>query len=86
MLEPRDTEMMVKQIDLSKGPMQFEDLVSLAKAGVEVILMEGTAPLARIVPLSGSGSPRVAGLHPGSIDVDDDFDAPLPDEFWIGAE
>jgi len=29
-------------------------------------------------------SPRVAGLNRGQIWVSDDFDAPLPDEFWQG--
>ena len=27
---------------------------------------------------------RVLGLHPGSMQMSDDFDAPLPDEFWFG--
>ena len=27
---------------------------------------------------------RVMGLHPGSMRMSDDFDAPLPDEFWLG--
>jgi predicted DNA-binding antitoxin AbrB/MazE fold protein len=28
--------------------------------------------------------PRIAGLHRGEIWTSDDFDAPLPDEFWLG--
>jgi 5-methylthioadenosine/S-adenosylhomocysteine deaminase len=28
--------------------------------------------------------PRVADLHPGAIAISDDFDAPLPDAFWLG--
>ena len=27
---------------------------------------------------------RVLGLHAGSMRMSDDFDAPLPDEFWLG--
>ncbi len=27
---------------------------------------------------------RVAGLHPGIAWVSEDFDEPLPDEFWLG--
>ena len=27
---------------------------------------------------------RVGGLNPGSITVSEDFDEPLPDEFWLG--
>lgn len=28
---------------------------------------------------------RVGGLNPGSITTTEDFDEPLPDEFWLGA-
>ena len=30
--------------------------------------------------------PRIAGLHAGAWEVAPDFDAPLPDEFWLGKE
>lgn len=30
--------------------------------------------------------PRIAGLHAGEIWTSDDFDDPLPDEFWLGEE
>jgi hypothetical protein len=30
-------------------------------------------------------SPRILGLHAGKIWVSDDFDAELPDEFWLGS-
>ncbi len=33
-----------------------------------------------------AASPRVAGLNRGQIWVSEDFDAPLPDEFWLGQE
>ena len=29
---------------------------------------------------------RILGLHRGKIWMSDDFDAPLPDEFWLGEE
>ena len=30
--------------------------------------------------------PRVAGLHEGQAVISDDFDEPLPDEFWLGKD
>lgn len=33
-----------------------------------------------------AASPRIAGLNRGRIWVSEDFDAPLPDEFWLGEE
>jgi hypothetical protein len=31
-------------------------------------------------------NPRVFDLHPGAIEIGDDFTAPLPDDFWLGEE
>jgi hypothetical protein len=36
-------------------------------------------------PLPRERSGRQAGLHAGAAIMSDDFDAPLPDEFWLGA-
>lgn len=30
------------------------------------------------------GYQRIAGLHEGQIWMSDDFNEPLPDEFWLG--
>ncbi len=29
---------------------------------------------------------RVPNLHPGAFEMADDFDEPLPDEFWLGKD
>ena len=29
--------------------------------------------------------PRKSGLHAGWYEISEDFDAPLPDNFWLGA-
>ncbi len=31
-------------------------------------------------------SKRKAGLNPGAFIINDDFDDPLPDSFWLGEE
>ena len=31
-----------------------------------------------------TSKPRILGLHRGAIWTSDDFDDPLPDEFWLG--
>ena len=33
-----------------------------------------------------TASPRVLGLHEGAWSVANDFDTPLPDEFWLGTD
>jgi antitoxin (DNA-binding transcriptional repressor) of toxin-antitoxin stability system len=59
------------------------EVVSLAARGVEVIVMDGNTPRARLIPFSAQQA-RVPGLHAGAFTVAPDFDAPLPDDFWLG--
>ena len=70
-------------IDIHDLPARLDEMISLARSGIEVILTEGTKPRARLVPLR-TDHPRVAELHPGAIQTTDDFDAPLSDDFWLG--
>ena len=37
-------------------------------------------------PVPVSTKPRIPGLHRGAIWTSEDFDEPLPDEFWTGSE
>jgi antitoxin (DNA-binding transcriptional repressor) of toxin-antitoxin stability system len=74
---------MITMIDIRELPDRLEEALAVAASGGEVILTDGAAPRARIVPC-GAANPRVAGLHAGAIEAAPDFDAPLPDDFWIG--
>ncbi len=37
-------------------------------------------------PGGSPGPARIPGRHAGQIQMADDFDEPLPDSFWTGAE
>ena len=76
--------MQTKTVDIHEAQTQLAELLSLVSAGTEIILTEGSTPLARIVPIAGVSTPRVAGLHPGTIWTSEDFDEPLPEDFWTG--
>lgn len=78
--------MTTKTIDIQDAPAQFAELLSLVAAGTEVILTEGAMPVARLIPVLRPTTSRIAGLNAGSIWTSDDFDEPLPDEFWIGTK
>jgi antitoxin (DNA-binding transcriptional repressor) of toxin-antitoxin stability system len=78
--------MSTKTIDVRQEQPRLAELLSLVGAGVEVLLTDGITPLARMVPLAAPVAPRVAGLHAGLVATSDDFDEPLPEGFWIGAE
>jgi len=76
-----------KTIEISEVPDQLNELLSLALQGTEIIFAQDNTPLARLTSIAASATkPRIAGLHQGSIWISDDFDDPLPDDFWLGAE
>lgn len=79
--------MVTKRIDVQTTTQTLEDLLVLLNAETEVLLTKGDTVVARLAKaedVSIAPKPRVAGLHAGTTWVSDDFDDPLPDEFWLG--
>ena len=76
--------MATKTVDIVEAQASLPDLVSLVNAGVEVVLTKNSTPVACLVPMESAPAARVPGLHAGAIKTSDDFDQPLPDEFWTG--
>jgi prevent-host-death family protein len=77
--------MTTQTVTLQEAQIRLAELLTLAQTGNEIIIAEGNKPLARLVPIAGSKPfRRIAGLDRGKIWMSDDFDAPLPDEFWTG--
>ncbi|MEG5171627.1 toxin-antitoxin (TA) system antitoxin [Microcoleus sp. B3-D7] len=74
--------MVTKTVDVQEAQTNLKELLSLALKGIEVVLTEGGIPLVRLAPIASPTKQRTAGLHAGSIWTSDDFDEPLPDEFW----
>jgi len=75
---------MKTNVEISEAQRQFLTLLELAKGGDEIIISDGNSPIARltgITQLNGAHE-RIAGLHAGDISTTDDFNAPLPDNFW----
>jgi antitoxin (DNA-binding transcriptional repressor) of toxin-antitoxin stability system len=70
-------------IDIRELPARLEEAIAVTSAGGEVVLLDGSTPRARLVPVQPVAA-RVAGLHPGALEPTADFDAPLPDDFWTG--
>lgn len=78
--------MVTKTVDVSGSQMSLKDLLSLVLEGTEIVLTEGNIPLARLVPMALPKKPRIAGLHSGAFWTSEDFDEPLPEEFWTDGE
>jgi antitoxin (DNA-binding transcriptional repressor) of toxin-antitoxin stability system len=74
--------MPTETIDIREAESRLADLVALANSGTDIILTEGATPRARLVPLEQVKDARVPGLHPGAMQARDDFDEPLPDDFF----
>lgn len=71
--------METKAVEIQEAQLRLKDLITLVRSGCEVVLLDGDRPVARLVSTT-----RVAGLHGGAISTSDDFDDPLPQEFWTG--
>jgi prevent-host-death family protein len=79
--------MPTKIIEVQQTQKQLKELLTLVVKGTEIVLTQGNTPIARLVPIAASAAQsRVAGLHVGAIWMSDDFDEPLPDEFWLGGK
>ena|ERR1700720_44541 len=78
---------MTQTVSVDEAQNKLPDLLADALAGNEVIITEHGTPVARLVPVvAHSKKKRVAGLNRGTISTSEDFDEPLPDEFWLGQE
>ncbi len=80
-------EMTTKTIDLKTTATNLDELLELLQNTDEILLTKGDVPLARLSSLEMFAKPilqRTPGLHAGTTWVSDDFDDPLPDEFWLG--
>jgi antitoxin (DNA-binding transcriptional repressor) of toxin-antitoxin stability system len=76
--------MMTKTIDIHAANISIDEVLSLIRQGTEVIMTEANTQLAHIIPCFPLRQERIAGLHTGAIWTSDDFDEPLPEEFWTG--
>lgn len=76
--------MAVKTVDINKEHAPLAELLSWMRSGTEIVLAEDDT-VARLVPVAPAKA-RIAGLHQDAMSAREDFDDPLPDTFWTGAE
>ncbi|MEE3625188.1 type II toxin-antitoxin system Phd/YefM family antitoxin [Nitrospirillum sp. BR 11752] len=67
-------------VNLYDAKTHLSQLVERAAAGEEIVIAKAGRPMARLVPLASTATPRVPGLWKGKIRIGSDFDAPLPEE------
>lgn len=75
----------MKAVNIHEAKTSLSALIAAAEAGEEVIISRANKPVVRLVPVRAKPVRRVFGLHKDNVlYVSEDFDAPLPDEFWLG--
>ena len=79
--------MPTQTINLDKVEKQLAELLAIVEHNGEIVIAENGKPLARLEPVTQpKKKKRIAGLNRGMIWTSEDFDEPLPDEFWLGKE
>jgi antitoxin (DNA-binding transcriptional repressor) of toxin-antitoxin stability system len=77
--------MLTKKLDIQQNSISIIDLLALVQDDTEIVLTDGDVPLAKVTPIDRiqeNIAPK-AGLNLGAMVMSDDFDEPLPDEFWL---
>lgn len=71
-------------VDVKDAQVDLPRLLALAVRGNKVLISENQESVVQLVPIRKRHKRRVAGLHRGAMRMHDDFNAPLPDAFWLG--
>lgn len=68
-------------IDIRDAKIHLSKLINQALNGDEIIVARGGKPLIRLMPCTEKAQIRRGGQFRGLINISEDFDAPLPDDF-----
>lgn len=70
----------MRQVTMEEAATSLAELIREAKGGEEVVIMENSYPVVKLVLMAPEGRKPQFGSARGLIEIRDDFDAPL-DEF-----
>ncbi len=66
-------------MNIHEAKTSLSKLVERVEAGEEIVIARGGIPVAKLVALAPSRSPRRLGLLDGRFTIPDDFNRPLPE-------
>lgn len=74
---------MTKTVSLNEN-VSIQTVIALTRSGDEVLIEENGELLAKVSPIEKpkKQKKRTAGLGKGTMQMSEDFDDELPDEFW----
>jgi antitoxin (DNA-binding transcriptional repressor) of toxin-antitoxin stability system len=67
-------------VNVSEVTAKFSELLSQILLGEEVVIAQKGIPVARLVALTDTASPRIPGLDKGKVIIAPDFNEPLPED------
>lgn len=67
-------------VNIHEAKTHLSRFVEQAAAGEEIVIAKAGKPVAKLVPLTAVPARRTLGIFGGTLNVPEDFDAPLPDE------
>ena len=73
-------------VSIQDMQQRLPELLSLVSDGNTIIIERNKRPFARVEGIDATPKKRIAGLNRGEIQVSDDFDSPLPDDFWLAGK
>jgi predicted DNA-binding antitoxin AbrB/MazE fold protein len=66
------------------GQLHIQEAVELEEGEeVDILIMPVRDDIPDTSATDDDKKPRIPGMHEGAITMSDDFDDPLPDEFWL---
>lgn len=68
------------EVNIHEAKTHLSQLLSKVSQGEEVVIARAGQPIARLLPISNTGSMRLPGSERGKITIAADFDAPLDPE------
>ena len=76
---------MTKIVSIQDAEGHLDELIDRAARGEEIVIAKDDQARARLVPVPAKRhGKRHFGRYAGRLWISDDFDAPLPDSFWVG--
>ena len=72
-----------KIVTVEEAEARLLELIGLAQQGEDIVIAHEDQLKVKLVPIGQVPQKRVFGQHRGKIWMSQDFDAPLPDDFWL---
>lgn len=76
---------MATTVTVQEAKTQLTELIQLAEQGEEIVIAQDDQPRVKLIPVAPKQmGKRVFSEYRGKIRMSEDFDDPLPNDFWLG--